>query len=431
MRVAARVIGNRVPSKRLRTAASNACVGTLFRTIAIAALLLLSGCDRNPARTAAVRYLENLRQSNYAGCYAMLSDQDRSERTLAEFLTEIPLAPDVGPAWFRPVLESIQFDLGEATRDGSIAAIPVTVTAPNLPLWERTLDADAGADQSGAQNAGRSLAADDFPKITYGDVIYVIKEHHHWHVVAGLRERDRIVDQHREAIVDYHQYEFPKVAAAYQTMLANLDRLKFTGAAGLAARYRRELAAVRVVQAEVPAATAYAAKNVTLGDVAMRMSEERVPAIFGSITNTGDRALDSVQVAVTWYAGHGKSLKAAYTEKHPVVITPIEFTDFSLPVLPFVAGEKRPFGFILTVPVQIEQDAAPYVTVSAVTFTHSPAPLPRLANAKGQTAPVTNGTEAPPPAGIAVSKPTVAPAAPTLRATPSPAADLPAKKVAS
>jgi hypothetical protein len=187
---------------------------------------------------------------------------------------------------------------------------------------------------------------------------------------------------------------------------------------------------VRVVQAEVPAATAYAAKNVTLGDVAMRMSEERVPAIFGSITNSGDRALDSVQVAVTWYVGHGKSLKAAYTEKHPVVITPIEFTDFSLPVLPFVAGEKRPFGFILTVPVQIEQDAAPYVTVSAVTFTHSPAPLPRLANAKGQTAPGTNGTEAPPPAGIAVSKPTVAPAAPTPSATPSPAADLPAKKVA-
>ena len=54
MRVAARVIGNRVPSKRLSTAASNSAVGTLFRTVAIAALLLLSGCDRNPARTAAV-----------------------------------------------------------------------------------------------------------------------------------------------------------------------------------------------------------------------------------------------------------------------------------------------------------------------------------------------------------------------------------------
>jgi hypothetical protein len=427
MRVAARVIGGRVPSKGLRAAHSNACAGTLFSTIAIIAVSLLSGCDRNPARTAAVRYLENLQQSNYAGCYAMLSDRDRKQRTLAEFLTEIPLAPDVGPAWFHPVLESIQFDLGDATRDGSVAAIPVTVTAPNLPLWERVLDAGAGTDQSGAQNAGRSLAADDFPKITYGDVIYVIKEHHHWHIVAGLKERDGIVDLHREAIVDYHQYEFSKVATAYQTMLAELDRFKFNGAAGLAVRYRRELAAVQVVQAEAPAASAYAAKNVTLGDVAMRMSEERVPAIFGSVANTGDRALDSVQVAVTWYAGHGKNLKAVYTEKHPVVITPIEFTDFSLPVLPFVAGEKRPFGFILTVPVQIEQDAAPYVTVSAVTFTHSPAPLPRLASAKGQTAPGASGTEAPPPAGIAVSKPTFAP---TPRATPSPAADLPAKKVA-
>src|SRR5271167_3068872 len=267
MRVAVSVTGNRPSSKYFRGAASKTGVGKLFRSFAVIVALLISGCDRNPPRTAAVRYLDDLRQSNYAGCYAMLSDLDRQERTLAEFLTEIPLAPDVGPAWFHPVLQSLQFDLGDATQDGSIAAVPVTVTAPDLPLWERTLDAAAGADQSGAQNAARSLAADDFPKITYVDVIYVIKEHHHWHVVAGLAQRDQIVDLHREAIVDYHQYEFSKVVGTYKTMLADLDRFKFTGAAGLAARYRRELAAVQVVQAEVPAATAYAAKNVTLGDV--------------------------------------------------------------------------------------------------------------------------------------------------------------------
>ncbi len=412
MGVSGAVTGHRVRSKRFRTVDPNACGARILSTITIVAALLISGCDRNPPRAAAVRYLENLRQSNYAGCYAMLSDQDRKERTLAEFLTEIPLAPDVGPAWFHPVLQSLQFDLGEATREGSIAAVPVTVTAVNLPLWERTLDAAAGPGQSGGQNAGRSLAADDFPKITYSDVIYVIREHHHWHIVAGVTARDRVVDLHREAIVDYHQYEFTKVIGSYQTMLAELDRAKFTGAAGLAARYRRELAAVQRVQADIPASTAYAAKRVTLGDVAMRMSEERVPAIFGSITNAGDRALDSVQVAVTWYAGHGKNLKAVYTEKHPVVTTPIEFTDFSLPVLPFVAGEKRPFGFILTVPVQIEQDAAPYLSVSAVTFTYSPAPLPRVASVKGQT----SSAEAA-PAGVALNKPTFAP---TPNAIPSP-----------
>jgi hypothetical protein len=419
-------IGNRVHSSRSNAADSKTRVGRVFCAIAIVAILLISGCDRNPPRTVAVRYLENLRQSNYAGCYAMLSDLDRQKRTLAEFLTEIPLAPDVGPAWFHPVLQSLQFDLGDATRDGSIAAIPVTVTAPDLTLWERTLDAAAGTDQPGAQNAGRSLEADDFPKITYVDVIYVIKEHHHWHIVAGLVARDQIVDLHREAIVDYHQYEFSKVVGTYRTMLADLDRFKFTGAAGLAARYRRELAAVQVVQAEVPAATAYAAKSVTLGDVAMHMSEERVPAIFGSITNTGDRALDSVQVAVTWYTGRGKNLKAVYTEKHPVVITPIEFTDFSLPVLPFVAGEQRPFGFILTVPVQIEQEAAPYVTVSAVTFTYSAAPLPRLASAKPQSS--AGGTE-PQPAGIAVNKPTMAPSSVATPSSPA-AAQSPAREVA-
>lgn len=390
--------------------------------VALAVALVLGGCERNAPRKAAIRYLENLHESNYAACYGMLSDQDRKDRTLAEFLTEIPLAPDVGTAWFHPVLRSVQFDPGDASRDGLNASIPVTITAPDLPLWERTLDASAGRDRGGGQDAERSLQADDYPKITYGDVIYLTREHRHWQVVADLAERDRIVDMHREAIVDYHQYDYPKVIGTYQTMLADLDRLKATGAAGLATRYRAELAAVKVVQAEIPASTAYAAKKVVLGDVAMRMSEERVPAIFGSITNAGDRALDGVQIAVTWYEGRGKNLKAAYIEKHPVVITPMEFTDFSLPVLPFVAGEKRPFGFILTAPVEVQQDAAPYVTVSAIVFTHSNAPLPKLASANAPTKPVASaGT----PPGVAVAKPSLAPASVV---TPSPAAPTPAAK---
>ena len=423
MRLAVRDFGHRSRSICFRAAELHAAVRMVSMTIAIVAALMLPGCERNAPRAAAVRYLENLHASNYAACYAMLSDRDRKDRTLAEFLTEIPLAPDVGPAWFRAVLHRVQFDLGDSSRDGDNAMVPVTVTAPDLPLWERTLDAAAGRDYAGGPNAERSLAADDFPKVTYGDVIFVIREHHHWHIVAGLAERDRIVDLHREAIVDYHQYEYAKVISAYPTMIADLDRLKATGAAGLAARYRAELAAV---QADIAASTAYGVKRLTLGDIAMRMSEERVPAIFGSITNAGDRALDGVQIAVTWYEGRGKNLKAAYTEKHPVVITPIEFTDFSLPVLPFVAGERRPFGFILTAPVQVQQDAAPYVTVSAITFTHSQAPLPKLASANARTVPAAGATGAPPPPGVAVTKPALAPprsSTPSARAAPKSSAE--------
>ena len=234
--------------------------------IAIAmAALMLGRCDRNASRGAAIQYLENLRSSNYAGCYAMLSDQDRKDRTLAEFLTEIPLAPDVGPSWFHAVLHE------HAIRSWRTRCATVRSPRFQLPLQRRICRFGSarstpprGHDQSGGQNAAGSLAADDFPKITYGDVIYVIKEHRHWHVVADFADRDRIVDLHREAIVEYHQYQYAEVIGAYQKMIADLDRLKFTGAAGLAARYRSELAAVRKVQAEIPAATEYAAKKSSL-----------------------------------------------------------------------------------------------------------------------------------------------------------------------
>jgi hypothetical protein len=428
MRSAVRGVRHRYAPFRLRNIQSLGPARVVIAAMIAIAALMLPGCERNSPRGVAHRYLENLHHSNYTTCYAMLADHDRKDRTLAEFLTEIPLAPDVGPALFRPVLRSLRFDLGDVHRDGDEAGLPIGVTAPDLTLWERTLDATAGPDHTGGESAGRSLAADDFPKVTYDDGIFLTREHGHWRVVADFADRDRIVDLHREAIVEYHQYEYAKVIVDYKSMIAELDRIKFTGAPGLAARYRTELAAVQAAQADIPAVKAYATKSVRLGDIAMSMSEERVPAIFGTVTNTGNRALDAVQIAVTWYEGRGKNLKIAYVEKHPIVITPIEFTDFSVPVLPFVAGEKRSFGFILTSPVQVQQDAAPYVTISAITFTYLKAPLPKLAVARVATAATGSVSVPSAPPGIAVSKP----AAPSPVPVPSRrfAPEAPTKKVA-
>jgi|GEM_PF-388306 len=423
MRSAVRGICHRSSPLRPRKSASYAHARSVIAALIAIATLMLPGCERNSPHGIARRYLENLQRSNYAGCYAMLADRDRKNRTLAEFLTEIPLAPDVGPAVFRPVLRNIQFELGDIRIDGDNAFVALKVTAPDLPLWERTLDAAAGTDHFGGQNAERSLASGDFPKHTYDDGIFLTRERDRWHVVAGFTDRDRIVDLHREAIVEYHQFQYAKVVVDYKSMLADLDKLRFTGAPGLAARYRAELAGVQRAQGDVPAAMAYAAKSLRLGDIAMSMSEERVPAIFGSITNTGARALDAVQIAVTWYQGRGKDLKVAYAEKHPVVTTPIEFTDFSVPVIPFVPGEKRQFGFILTAPVQVQQYAAPYVTISAITFTYLKAPLPKLAGTKAPSGPAASTPAPSSPPGVAVNQPASLP-------TPPPPSQSPAKKVA-
>ncbi len=119
-----------------------------------------------------------------------------------------------------------------------------------------------------------------------------------------------------------------------------------------------------------------------------------MPAIFGRINNAGDRGVDEVRLTVTYYAGRGAQRKLLYQESHSVIVTPIEFTGFIRPVLPFVPGETRDFGFELVAPAQIQQQSEPSLTVGSMVFTQSKAPLPTLA--------IENLTPAPQPSAIAV-----------------------------
>jgi hypothetical protein len=391
-------------------------IGELAATVRLAVIafcaLALAGCTWRLPHGVAEQYIADLQGFNYAACYKALSEQDRKDRALKDFLAEIPLAPDVSPLWFKPILHNTHYELGEVHRnpDGTTAYVPVKVTAPDLPLWERTLDAAAGFDGSGADAALRSLDTGDFPKWTYDDRIVLAKEHHRWRVVAGFALKDRVADTHREAMVDFQEHQYDKAIATYQQMIATLEKLDATGAMGRAARYRRELADIENAKAQLAETDAYVPK-LKLTDVAMKMSDERVPAIFGKVINAGHKPIDDIELAVTWYEGRGKDLKAAYTEKHPVFLTPIEFTDFTRSVLPLVPGQSQTFGFILIAPVEVQQDASPYVTVSSITFAQSRAPLPKIvaarADATKKPLPPAPASAQPPiaPPGVAVAKP--------------------------
>ena len=345
-----------------------------WRLLVIALVSLApAGCARRLPHGVAERYLEDLRQFDYPGCYSLLSAADRAARSLPEFLTEIPLAPDVSPVWFRPVLHQTQYVLGEAKRDGTSAVVPVRITAPDLPRWERALNQAAGRQGVTAEAVQRTLDRGDYPKRIYDDRIFLIKEHHHWRVVAGFTARDQIVDRHRQALNDYLAQRYDKAIPQWRAMIAELKEQQGTGSPGLAELYGRELARLERLRASAAAAGAYATR-LTLSDVAMKMSEERMPAIFGTVHNTGDRPVDALTLAVTWYSGRGKDLKAVHREEHPVVVTPVEFTDFTRPVLPFAPGESRPFGFVLTAPAAVQQEASPYVTISSIAMAETAAP---------------------------------------------------------
>ncbi len=382
--------------------------GTVLALMFAAAI---GGCARNTPTNVAIRYLASLRQHRYAACYAMLTDSDRQTRTLAEFLTEIPMGPDADPVWFRQILDATNFQIGAEQRNGNIASVAVTVTTPDLPLWERTLNAQAGPSDSGAELAAGSLNSGKYPTITYDDLIYLFKEHRRWRVVAAFARRDHLSDLHREAAAAYREYEFSDAIERYKSIIEQLRGLAATGAIGLAHRYEAELDYIQSAQAQIPQSREYAARYLRLSDVAMRMSEERVPAVFGAIKNRGARAIDNVQIAVTWYSGRGKDAKPVFTERHPIIVTPLEFTDFSRPVIPLLPDEKRSFGFILTAPVKVQQDAAPYVTIGSIVFTQSSAPLPNLK--QGNAAPAEPAAPGASNVPSPLAQPSSAPRSPT------------------
>ena len=337
-----------------------------------------AGCGGHSPQKAANEYLSNLKLYNYPACYQALSHQDQVDRTIDQFLTEIPMAPDVSKDWFKGILRTYDYKIGDVKTDGDKSIVTVSVTQPDLALWERTADANATPDQPADSIAQKNLQENTYPKVTYDDNVVMVNQNGEWKLLVDFPFKENILKEHKDAVDLYHKHDYDKAVAAYQKILDELDKEPATGNAGLKFQYGRELANIQTVQKQIPDAQAYIPK-IVLTDVDMKMSASRVPGIFGKMTNSGDKAIDEVQFTVTYSEGKGKNKKNVYTEVHVPVATPMEFTNFARPVLPFVPGETRNFGFRLSAPTDVQQKATPDLTITSLVFTQSGAPLPKPA----------------------------------------------------
>src|SRR5271154_2786129 len=351
--------------------------GVLLAAVTLCALLT-AGCQGHTPQAAADNYLTNLKLYNYPATYMALTHQDQVDRTMDQFLTEIPMAPDVSKDWFKGILRTYDFKVGDAKIDGDKAVVTVNVTAPDLALWERTVDAGLSGDETPDQTAQKNLTDGTYPKVTYDDNIVMMQQGGEWRLLVDFPTRENIIKEHKDAVDLYHQHDYDKAIAAYQKIIDELDKAPGTGSAGLKFQYARELADIQNAQKQLPDGQAYIPK-IVLSDVDMKMSASRVPGIFGKMTNNGDKAIDEVQFTVTYSEGKGKKKKEVFTEVHTPIATPLEFTNFGRPVLPFIPGETRSFGFRLTATPEVQQQATPDLNVTSIVFTQSGAPLPKLA----------------------------------------------------
>ncbi len=339
---------------------------------------LMAGCQGHTPQSAAQTYLSNLKFYNYPACYQALSHQDQLDRTMDQFLVEIPMAPEVSRDWFKGVLRAYDYKVGESKTDGGKAIVTVNVTRPDLALWERTVDASLSGSATPDSIAQKNLAEATYPKVSYDDNLVLVNEGGEWRLLVNFPFKENIVKEHKDAVDLYHKHDYDKAIAAYQKILDELDKEQATGNAGLKFQYGRELADIQSAQKQISDAQAYVPK-IVLSDVDMKMSASRVPGIFGKMTNSGDKAIDEVQFTVSYTEGKGKNKKEVFSEVHTPIATPLEFNNFGRPVLPFVPGETRSFGFRLTAATDIQQKATPDLTVTSIVFTQSSAPLPKPA----------------------------------------------------
>lgn len=343
---------------------------------AVICAFFAAGCQGKTPQRAAGAYLANLKLYNYPACYQALSHQDQVDRTIDQFLGEIPMAPDVSKDWFKGVLRTYEYKVGDSKTENDKAIVTISVTRPDLALWERTVDASITGDTAPESIAQKNLAENNFPKVTYDDNIVMVNQGGEWRLFVDFPAKENVLKEHKDAVDLYHKHDYDKAIAAYQKILDELDKEQATGNAGLKYQYGRELADIQNAQKQLPEAQAYIPK-IVLSDVDMKMSASRVPGIFGKMTNSGDKAIDEAEFTVTYYEGKGKTKKAVLTEVHTPVATPLEFTNFGRPVQPFVPGETRNFGFRLTAPTDVQMKTSPDLTVTSIVFTQSGAPLPK------------------------------------------------------
>ncbi len=335
---------------------------------ALATATLCAACTWQSPRTVAQDYLTALEEHHYEQCYAMLTEDDRKAYPLDRFLAMVPLAPDVTRRWFRPVLKATSFEVGEPTGQGLRRTIPINVKAPDLARFQRIIDATVGPDADPAPVARKALAHGDYPQLACRDDIVLLKEHHRWRVRAGLRAREQAADLRRQTLDLYYGGSYKQAIDYYRQAIAVLDKSDATGGSGLKFLYARELHELEEIAGESAAATAYA-ENLKLSEIGMRMSAAQHPAVFGKITNRGNRALDEVRMKVTFFKGRGAARRALFIEQHIPIATPLQFTDFTIKALPLMPGETREFGFELKAPISTQQVADPYVAVSDIVFT--------------------------------------------------------------
>lgn len=305
------------------------------RSKALSALLIFLCCSAcgllsTPQRTLG-KYFEATRAGRWDEAYGYLSSKDRAFQPLDAYRTNMIANP-----FAAGILAKTTYQVKQSTVDGSRASVVVAVTSPDVQGIMGNLMASAmasalsgkGDSNAAVNDLAKNVESGNLPTTTRDEVFAVIKEDGGWKVNLGLEPKARVAEG--KQLQEEKKYAEAKIKyeAALSADAENKDAIS-------------GLAEVGAAQALMKEQEAYFPK-IEIRNLNVKRGRTFMGAfamLEGEVKNTGERALNRLEVRAVCLDKDGRAVYEAddtvlSVPKNPDSFVALSNPEFSQPLKP-------------------------------------------------------------------------------------------------
>lgn len=280
-------------------------------------------------------YLKAQKIGDFSSAYELLSDEDKSVRSKAEYVS----GEERGFKKFGAFAQSMDYKVLELLEAETTALAKVEVTHPDLKVLMATMfgAAMSGNKSKTDQAIADKLASGDIPMATTISDYNLRKEEQGWRVYRGYRQKDRIESLTEKAKEYEKAGRFDEAIKTYDAILAM--RSESVEIPSTIERRREKALSEKqqlAAKAQIARENASYISNVKLYEFLAKYfstySQDRVPGVTFKLRNEGDKTLDRVEVTVFFKDKNGTTI--AEETYNPVLVSKYSYSRDNKPLKP-------------------------------------------------------------------------------------------------